>query len=252
MHLTRRLESFDITACAAVMSEDKAPKTALAMRDLYLECVQQVIKDGDVSFHALMMPTMKGGHFIYTVTDDGLDTDVSDILGVSVQDGDCIVLLDSNILETDRTEHEMLMVVIADIAIHVSRTWRVPEPKVCPMGGQIGWSAVAATISAAHDAIHLHPAREEINAEIRSAAGAAINRAATPQRLRPGMPGLSEAMATIEAVCEKALEKRGNYLSLPAPGQEIADCARAILIEVLDDPSTFGGVRETALRADIR
>lgn len=252
MHLTERLEAFDISACAAVMAEEDAPELALAMRDLYLECVRQVIEKDGIAFHALMLPTMKGGHFIYTVTDDGLDTDVGDILGVTVDDRDCVVLLDSAILGTDRTEHDMLKIVIADIASHVARTWKVPEPRVCPMGGQIGWAAVASTIAAAHDAIHLHWAREEINGEIKTAAINAITKASHPRKTCTEMPEPTVAMAVVEAVCDRALALRGNYLKLPAAGIEIADCARAMLTRVLDGPSTIMGRSSHQVSPDIR
>jgi hypothetical protein len=227
-----RSEAF---VCTGVVRAESAPKLALAMRNLYLSCVRQVVLDADVAFHAVLMPGMPGGHYLYSSeASDDLDTDVAELLGVAIGHRDCIVVMGKDFLSVRRTREEMLAEVVSDVAFHLSRLMRVPDPSLGAAGHNIGWAATAATIIAAHDVIGFQRFKDILIDKVKDAAQGSLIGSQRPTALPGGAIGNRLDLELVERVCDRALETKGGFLTLPNEAREIADTARCILLDVVD------------------
>jgi hypothetical protein len=108
---------------------------------------------------------------------------------------------------------------------------------------QVGWAAVAATLAAAHDALHLDGRRAPFMQDILDTARSSLRRNRPVGERRATDMQKEEAGSLIARICQRAGESRGNYLPLPSTIETISDTARSIILDVADEaPARRGKV----------
>lgn len=209
-----------------VVGADKAEALALGMRDLYNECVNMILRDENVRFHVMMMPSMTGHHFTYCMADEvDMCQHVADLEQVDIHDNDCVVVLGQDFLTHEISEDEMMETVISDIAFHLSRIYPVTERETGWYGKYIGWSAIASVVASSHPMIRALGDCGDFNDRIKNAGNASI---LSDQRSKADdcfEDQNSCAFEAIERICDLSLEECGGYITLPTTAEEIANVA---------------------------
>lgn len=221
-----------LSAVGVPISRDEAPPLALAMADLYLECVRQLLLPGDIDFHLLLMSGMNGTTVVYSgFKDDDMDVDVAELLNESVADRDCVVLLGDDLLGRERGEKEMLEVAVVDVARHLTSVERIYQGSRCKVHKPIGFAAIASTLAAAHDAIHLDRRRSALNLAIADRAKREIDSAARLDS-EIDLQTSRYGKRLVDTICMEALKSRGRYITLPNEAPVIALVAKEMGLEV--------------------
>lgn len=215
------------TTVREVVQGDKSSKIAVAMQALYKECVAQIIKDDNITFHVIMMPGMTGHHYTYALRDElELAQDCANLLDVDIHADDCLVILGHDILNNDISEDAMMRIVLSDIALHMRRLYPVTDQQCGWYAPSVSWAAIASVIAAAHPIIRTFPGMmygqdaDEMpvltfSEEIASRASQAIrddHRSKTPH-LDIGQRRPIEDI--ISHVCDISVSTNGGYITLP-------------------------------------
>lgn len=217
-----------------VVDQNSATPLALGMAALYQECVAQILKDESVRFHVLMMPTMTGDHYIYSMRDEeDMCQHVANLMNVNIYDNDCVVILGQDFLENEISEDEMMKVAIGDVALHLGRI-----SPICPetgwYGQNIGWGAIGSVIVCSHPMVRALSDTNLLNERIKNGA---INSIIADHRSKAA-EGYREqnrcAFEAIERICDRSQEECGGYISLPATAAEIVEIATGYYHEAIN------------------
>lgn len=233
MRIINKPTKINVRTVKGVVSDQNAKIQAVAMRDLYKECVSQLINQGSMKFHVLMMPSMMGNHFTYAMRDeDGFDQAIADLLNVQVLRSDCVVILGHDILTSDLSEDQMMEIVIADVALHIDRLSPVADKSTGWVGSYIGWSTVAAVLAAAHPVLRMLEPEIFLNDRIKNAGIISIIQdQRTP---KSDSQKHRAAFQAIEEICTMVDDEKGGFITLPATGAEISSAAIAFFHEVVN------------------
>jgi hypothetical protein len=221
-----------------VVIGNQAKALALGMRDLYKECVNIILKDDNVRFHVMMMPSMTGQHYTYCMADEvEMCQHVADLENIDINENDCVVILGHDFLTNEISEDEMMETVISDIAFHLSRIYPVTERETGWYGKYIGWSAIASVVVSSHPMIRAFGDCSEFNDRIKNAGNSSI---VSDQRSKASDCFENQnrcAFEAIERICDLSLEEFGGYITLPTTAKEIANVAVGYYHEAVNNMS---------------
>lgn len=230
-----------------VVQADESTKIAASMQSLYKECIAQIIKDDNITFHVMMMPGMIGQHFTYALRDElELAQDCANILDVDIHANDCLVILTHDILSNDISEDSMMRIVLSDIALHMRRLYPVTDKECDWCGPSVSWAAIASVIAAAHPIIRTFPGIMPgqdtddmsvitFNEEIANRACQAIRDDHWSKTPHLDIDQRRPIEDVIAHICDISANNRGGYLTLPATAAEIHSVACEHYYEAIND-----------------
>ncbi len=234
-----------------LVANGQASALALGMASLYKECLSQIVKDENIAFHVLMMPTMTGHHYTYALQDEeDLAQDIANLHNVVIRPNDCLVILGHDILNQDISEDEMLRIVLSDVAFHIRRLKQITHDKHSCHGKIISWAAITSVLVAAHPIMRTFTGIDDsgpsievltFKEEIRRRAVKALEIDRKYNALTPESMCEKIAAKIIGRVCAVSEKTKGGYISLPASIDQIQEVASELVFDAVNEHMSIEG-----------